>query len=140
MQDILKLSETYSELRKKKNELKDQLASLEVRLRMTEDALIDLMTTAEMQNFKRADGTQFIIVNKTYPSAIPETKQELYEILRGHGYDDLFTINSQTLSSTLRQWREEAEYDDDKRQLMQIINPYIKVEERLSISMRKGKK
>jgi len=139
MDRIIGLSEYYSELRARKDDLKAQLSELEKDLKGVEVDLISAMTDAEMQNFKRADGTQFIVVNKSYPSAIPETKQELYEVLREQGYEDLFTINTQTLSSSIRQWREESEWDEDKATLTELIDPYIRVEERASISMRKGK-
>lgn len=140
MQNILELSERYSALREQKDEIKQQLNDIENKLKVVEAALLDAMVEAEMQNFKRADGMQFIVVNKIYPNAIPETKQELYTILREQGFDDLFTINSQTLSSTLREWEEEAKYDEDKRNLLALIAPYVHKEERLSIQMRKSKK
>jgi predicted RNase H-like nuclease (RuvC/YqgF family) len=138
--NIIALSERYSELRAKKDEIKDELSKIEEHIKTIETALIDAMTTAELQNFTRDDGTQFVVVTRQFPSAKPETKYELYQVLKAEGYDDLFTINTQTLQSTIRQWKEEAEWDTDKARLTQLIDPYIRVEERLSISMRKGAK
>lgn len=139
MQRILELSEKYNALREKKDALKEELSELERELKEVEFELVNAMTDAEMQNFTRSDGTQFVVVNKVYPRAVPETKYELYRLLRERGYDDLFSIHTQTLSSTIKQWLEEAEWNEEKAKLVRDIEPYICTEEIMSISMRKAK-
>jgi hypothetical protein len=140
MQEVITLSQRYSGARARRDEIKAMLDEANDALQQVETELINAMVNAELQNFKRDDGTQFVVVTKQYPAAIPETKQDLYEVLRQQGYSDLFTINSQTLGSQIRQWREEAEYNPQTSELLAQIDPYIRTEERLGISMRRGKK
>jgi hypothetical protein len=96
------LADKIKELRKKKDDLIEQLKAVNKELSEAKKQLVDLMIAEEVGNFKR-DGKTFILTIKRYFAAIPETKEILYEQLREKGYGDLFTINTNTLSAFLKE-------------------------------------
>ena len=93
--------------------------------------MIQEMTTEECESFKR-NGVLFSLVRKEYPSAIPEMKGELYEVMKQRGFEHLFTINTQTLQATLKELK--ANNDD---LMPEWLDGLIQIAEKQSIQVRK---
>ena len=79
------------------------------------------------------DGKTFSLVIKEYPGAVPENKQELYDAMREHGFEHLFTINPMTLSGTVKELK--ANNDD---MLPDWLEGLVSIYEQTSISVRKS--
>ena len=72
---------------------------------------------------------------KEYPAAEPERKQELYKVMKEQGFEDLFTINSNTLSATVRDLKE-----NNDGALPEWLDGLIKIAEKTTIQIRRGRK
>ena len=92
------------------------------------------MTNEELTSFKR-DGTTFSLVTQEYPAPEPDRKPELWEAMKQNGFEDLFTINSQTLTATVKELIAE-----NNGELPEWLGGLIKVAEKNSIRMTKSKK
>lgn len=88
----------------------------------------------ELTSFKR-DGTTFSLVTQEYPAPEPDRKPELWEAMKQNGFEDLFTINSQTLTATVKELIAE-----NNGELPEWLCGLIKVAEKNSIRMTKSKK
>lgn len=99
---LLELSDKLKELRSKKSDLDTESKSVGEQIENVTLEMIDLMTTEELTSFNR-NGTTFSLVTQQYAAPEPERKGELWEAMKANGFEDLFTINSQTLTSTLRE-------------------------------------
>lgn len=100
--NMLQLADRFKELRDMKAVLQDELKALQAELDQTESQLVEVMTTEECSGFKR-NGFGFSLVVKEYPGAIPELKTELYDAMKKHGFEHIFTINPMTLSGTVKE-------------------------------------
>ena len=96
--------------------------------------MIDLMTTEELTSFNR-NGTTFSLVTQEYPAPEPERKGELWEVMKKNGFEDLFTINSQTLSATVKEL-----IAANEGVLPEWLDGLIKIAEKNSIRVAKSKK
>ncbi len=105
---MFEIADKYKGLRITKDDLQFQLKELNKEIDIVERELIDAMMNDEVQNFKR-NGATFSMVLKEYPSAVVERKHELFEVMKKNGFEHLFTINSNTLSSTLKELKENNE-------------------------------
>ena len=121
-------------LRDQKTELQAQLKTVQERIDAAEAELIQMMTDEECTGFDR-NGIRFSLVIKEYPGAVPEEKEELYRRMRSHGFDHLFTINTQTLSATVKELK--ANNDDT---LPDWLEGVIRIFEQPSIRVSKSKK
>jgi hypothetical protein len=74
-------------------------------------------------------------VIKEYPVAEPERKDELYKVMKKQGFEDLFTINTNTLSGTIRDLKE-----NNEGVLPDWLEGLIKFGEKSTIQIRKGRK
>ena len=130
---MLHTADTLKALRDKTNELQAQLKEVQAQIDDTEAALIEMMTTEECSGFDRS-GSRFSLVIKEYPGAVPEEKDELYAQMRLHGFDHLFTINTQTLSATVKELKSN---NDDV--LPEWLEGLIRIYEQPSIRVTKSK-
>ena len=131
---MLSAADRLNALRDQKNELQAHLKAVQEQIDETEAELIQVMTDEECTGFDR-NGIRFSLVIKEYPGAIPEEKEELYRRMRSHGFDHLFTINTQTLSATVK----ELKANNDEM-LPDWLEGVIQVFERPSIRVSKSKK
>lgn len=131
--EIFELADKLKELRKRKSETDSQIKSINAEIEDVESKMISVMTDEELQSFKRA-GSMFSLTVSEYPSAVPERRDALYEVLKQKGYEHLFTINSRTLSSNVKEMIEENEGD-----LPDWLEGLIKIYEKSSITVRKAK-
>jgi len=128
---MLELADQLKKQRDEKNELDFSLKELNKEIELTEQELIQQMTTEECESFKR-NGVTFSLVKKEYPSAVPEKKSELYDIMKEQGFEHLFTINTQTLSATLKELK--ANNEDI---LPEWLDGLVQITEKASIQVRK---
>ncbi|MFI3165312.1 MAG: hypothetical protein R3Y45_03440 [Bacillota bacterium] len=131
-QKIFETADQYKELRAKKDDLQLELKELNVEIETLERALIEAMLSAEVPSFKR-NNALFSMVIKEYPAAVPERKHELYSVLKKKGYEHLFTINTGTLSSQIKELKQN---NDDV--MPEWLDGLVKVAEKQSIQLRKG--
>ena len=128
---MLELADQLKKQRDEKNGLDFNLKELNKEIELTEQELIQQMTTEECESFKR-NGVTFSLVKKEYPSAVPEKKSELYDIMKEQGFEHLFTINTQTLSATLKELK--ANNEDI---LPEWLDGLVQITEKASIQVRK---
>ena len=131
---MLTAADRLKALRDQKSELQAQLKAVQEQIDTTEAELIQVMTDEECTGFDR-NGTRFSLVIKEYPGAVPEEKEELYRRMRTHGFDHLFTINTQTLSATVKELK--ANNDD---MLPDWLEGVIQIFEQPSIRVSRSKK
>ena len=131
--NMLLLADRFKELRDKKAALQDELKALQADLDQAEAALVEAMTTEDCSGFKR-NGFGFSLVVKEYPGAIPELKAELYDAMKKHGFEHLFTINPMTLSGTVKELKSN---NDDV--LPDWLEGLVRIYEQPSITVRKSK-
>lgn len=99
---ILEIADKYLEKREKKSELETQIKDVNKELESLEQELIGLMTDNEIDSFKR-NGILYSVVTREFQSANPERKEELYLQMKKKGFEHLFTINTNTLSATVKE-------------------------------------
>ncbi|HIT61858.1 MAG TPA: hypothetical protein IAC38_00205 [Candidatus Caccovivens faecavium] len=99
---ILEIADKYLEKREKKSELETQIKDVNKELESLEQELIGLMTDNEIDSFKR-NGILYSVVTREFQSANPERKEELYLQMKQKGFEHLFTINTNTLSATVKE-------------------------------------
>ncbi len=131
---MLAAADTLKALRGEKADLQAKLKDVQESIDAVEAELIQLMTDAECTGFER-NGTRFSLVIREFPGAVPEEKEELYHRMRLHGFDHLFTINTQTLSATVKELK--ANNDDV---LPDWLEGVIQIFEQPSIRVSKSKK
>ena len=131
---MLSAADTLKALRDEKSDLQAKLKEVQESIDTVEAELIQLMTDEECTGFDR-NGTRFSLVIKEYPGAVPEEKEELYRRMRTHGFDHLFTINTQTLSATVKELK--ANNDDV---LPDWLEGVIQIFEQPSIRVSRSKK
>ena len=131
---MLTAADRLKTLRDQKSELQAQLKTVQEGIDAAEAELIQMMMDEECTGFDR-NGIRFSLVIKEYPGAVPEEKEELYRRMRSHGFDHLFTINTQTLSATVKELK--ANNDDT---LPDWLEGVIRIFEQPSIRVSKSKK
>lgn len=131
-QRIFELSDELKALKDMKKAQDEELKKTNVAITEVEKALIDEMVNAEISSFKR-NGQGFSLVIQNYPQAEPEQKDKLYKELKARGYEHLFTINHQTLTSTLKEMITENE-----DAMPDWLEGLVKTFEKTSIRIYKG--
>lgn len=131
---LLELSDKLKDLRLQKSELEVQTKGVNEEIDGVMTEMIGIMTTEELTSFNR-NGTTFSLVTTEYPSPEPDKKGELWEAMKENGFEDLFTINSQTLSATIK----ELILENDGV-LPTWLEGLIKIAEKNSIRVAKSKK
>ncbi len=130
---MLELAEQLKSMREDKASLEADLKDLNKDIADVEAQLIELMTTQEVTGFKHA-GSTFSLVIREFPAAEPERKDELYDQMRKHGFENLFTINPMTLSGTVKELK--ANNDDT---LPDWLEGLVKIAEKTGIRVSKSK-
>ena len=131
---LLELSDRLKELRMQKSDLEREVKGINEEIDGVTTEMIDLMTTEELTSFNR-NGTTFSLVTQEYPAPEPERKGELWEVMKKNGFEDLFTINSQTLSATVKEL-----IVANEGVLPEWLDGLIKIAEKNSIRVAKSKK
>ena len=131
---LLELSDFLKELKDKKTELEFKLKNLNGEIESVTTEMIDMMTTEELSSFNR-NGVNFSLVMQEYPSPEPERKAELYDVMKEQGYEELFSINSQTLQATVKELM-----SNNAGALPDWLDGLIKIAEKASIRVTKSKK
>ena len=131
---LLELSDKLKELRTQKSDLEREVKGINEEIDGVTTEMIDLMTTEELTSFNR-NGTTFSLVTQEYPAPEPERKGELWEVMKKNGFEDLFTINSQTLSATVKEL-----IAANEGVLPEWLDGLIKIAEKNSIRVAKSKK
>lgn len=131
---MLELADQLKELRERKSAAQAELKEIGAEIDAVEAALIEIMTAEECTGFKRG-GSTFSLVIKEYPGAVPDCKEELYAQMKQHGFEHLFTINTQTLSATVKELK--ANNDDI---LPEWLDGLISIFEQPSIRVTKSNK
>ena len=131
---LLELSDRLKELRTQKSDLERDVKGINEEIDGVTTEMIDLMTTEELTSFNR-NGTMFSLVTQEYPAPEPERKGELWEVMKKNGFEDLFTINSQTLSATVKEL-----IAANEGVLPEWLDGLIKIAEKNSIRVAKSKK
>ena len=131
---LLELSDRLKELRTQKSDLEREVKGINEEIDGVTTEMIDLMTTEELTSFNR-NGTTFSLVTQEYPAPEPERKGELWEVMKKNGFEDLFTINSQTLSATVKEL-----IAANEGVLPEWLDGLIKIGEKNSIRVAKSKK
>lgn len=129
---MLELADQLIALREKRDAVQDELKGINADIEATEAAMIEIMTAEECAGFKRGNRT-FSLVIREYPGAVPENKAQLYEEMRSHGFDHIFTINPMTLSATVKELKTE-----NNDVLPEWLDGLVRVFEKASISVRKS--
>ena len=130
---LLELSDRLKELRTQKSDLEREVKGINEEIDGVTTEMIDLMTTEELTSFNR-NGTTFSLVTQEYPAPEPERKGELWEVMKKNGFEDLFTINSQTLSATVKEL-----IAANEGVLPEWLDGLIKIAEKNSIRVAKSK-
>ena len=131
---LLELSDKLKDLRLQKSELEVQTKGVNEEIDGVMTEMIGIMTTEELTSFNR-NGTTFSLVTTEYPSTEPDKKGELWEAMKENGFEDLFTINSQTLSATIKEL-----ISENDGVLPTWLEGLIKIAEKNSIRVAKSKK
>lgn len=131
-EQIFKLSDELKELRDTKKYAEQELKEINAQIMEVETALIEQMVNLELSAFKR-NGQSFSLVIQNYPQAEPEQKDRLYEEFKERGFEHLFTINHQTLTSTLKEL-----ITANGDEIPDWLDGLIKFYEKTSIRISKG--
>ena len=128
------LAEFLKELRDQKTELEARVKGLNAEIESITAELIADLIENESTGFNHK-GFNYSLVVKEYPAAEPERKDELYAAMKERGFEELFTINTNTLSATVRDLKE-----NNDGQMPEWLEGLIKVAEKTTIQIRKGRK
>ena len=106
--ELFELSDKYLQARETKQKIEQQLKDATKEMEQLELEMLQKMTDQELDSFKR-NGVLFSMVSREFESANPETKDELYKQFKERGYENLFTINANTLGGVVREMKKENE-------------------------------
>ena len=129
--ELIELSDMYLQVRDTKQKIEQQLKDINQELELIELDMIEKMTNNEIDSFKR-NGVLFSIVSRELESANPETKEELYKQFKARGYENLFTINANTLGGVIREMKR-----DNEGMLPEWLNGLINTYEKQSIRIKR---
>ena len=139
MNELFSLADRLRELKEEKNAFVAQLKDITTDIETVIYKLTEAMATAECSNFTR-NGKQFIMTNTTRWSPEAERKEELYAVLKENGYDHLFTINSQTMSSFIKEQVRETADDNGNTHVPDWLEGLVKSFDDIGITMKAATK
>ena len=139
MNELFILADKLHELRKEKDDFTAMLKDTNTNIDAVERELSDAMAKAECSNFTR-NSKQFILTTTTRWSAEKERKDELYTALKENGYDHLFTVNTQTLGSFIREQVNETENENGETHIPDWLSGLVKSYDDVGITMKSTKK
>ena len=131
---MLELADRLVELREAKAVAEAQLTAINGDIENVQAQLISIMTDQECSGFKRGN-KNFSLVVTALPSPVVECKSELWEVMKAKGFEGLFTINSRTLQSTVK---ELIEANDGM--LPDWLDGLIRVAEKATVRVTKSTK
>ena len=131
---MLELADRLVELREDKAVAEAQLTAINGDIENVQAQLISIMTEQECSGFKRGN-KNFSLVVTALPSPVVECKAELWEVRKTKGFEGLFTINSRTLQSTVK---ELIEANDGM--LPDWLDGLIRVAEKATVRVTKSTK
>ena len=131
---MIEAADKLKALRDRKEELENELKSINADIEDADWFLSELMAQSETQNFTHA-GTMFCLTTKVRANARAGMRSELFEALRANGAGDMIveTVNANTLSSYVKE--QMAENDD---QLPAWLEPVVSVFEKTTVGVRKA--
>lgn len=135
MEKLFTLADRLRNLREEKDTKNARLKEINSEIEIVEQELSDAMTEAECPNFTRG-GKQFIMTTTTRWSAEKARKEELYNALKEQGHNHLFTVNTQTLGSFVREQVEETANDDGETHVPDWLLGLVKSYDDVGISMK----
>lgn len=132
--NIFELADKLKELKNRKKALDEEMKALNAEIDFTDIELSEAMLQEEMQNFKRS-GMLYYLNTKTYASAIPGTKEELFNKLKAEGYGDMIyeTVNANSLSAFIK---EQILMNEEK--LPDWLEGLVNIYDKTTIGIRKG--
>ena len=140
---MFELAEQLRGLRAEKDDTERTLKEINGEIDKVEYQLSEIMAETETQNFTRG-GKQFILTTTTRWSAETGRKENLYAALKENGYDHLFTVNPQTLSSFIKEQVTEAadaeDPCDDEPRVPAWLDGLVKSYDKTGITMKSVKK
>ena len=139
MENLFALADKLRELREEKDTQDAILKDIKSDISDIEYKLTEAMAQAECPNFTR-NGKQFIMTCTTRWSPETERKEELYAVLKDSGYDHLFTINHQTLSSFIREQVSETTNDNGETHIPDWLTGLVKSFDDIGITMKASTK
>jgi hypothetical protein len=137
--ELFLLADKLRALREEKDTTKTILSDIEKEIENTEWKLSEAMAAAECSNFTRGD-KQFILVTTSRWSAADERKEELYEALKEQGFEHLFSVNTNTLASFVKEQVAETADDNGETHVPDWLNGLVKNYDRIGITMKSAKK
>lgn len=99
---MLELADRLVELKESKAATEAQLTAINGDIEAVQTQMVAVMTEQECSSFTRGN-KNFSLVVTALPSPVLECKAELWEVMKANGYEGLFTINSRTLQSTVKE-------------------------------------
>jgi len=129
-----RLAEFLKELRDRKQVLEAEVKGINAEIESVQTELIQDLIDNESTGFNHK-GFNFSLVIREYLSAEAERKDELYKVMKEQGFEDLFTINSNTLSATVKDLKE-----NNDGNLPEWLEGLIKIAEKTTIQIRRGRK
>lgn len=137
--ELFLLADKLRELRAEKDSYKAMLSDVEKDINTVEYKLTEAMASAECSNFTRGD-KQFILVTTSRWSAADGRKDELYDILKEQGFGHLFSVNSNTLASFVKEQVAETADDDGETHVPEWLDGLVKSYEQTGITMKAATK
>jgi hypothetical protein len=129
-------------LRNLREEKDDQIAILKDitnEINEVENELVAAMVDEEVPNFTRGD-KQFVMITKTHWSPEKDRKEDLYAALIENGHEELFTVNSQTLSSFVKEQIEETADENGETSIPDWLVGLVSSYDNTGITMRAANK
>ena len=134
---MFELADKLRALRQEKDDFTAMLKDVNEDIEAVESELSDVMANAECPNFTRGD-KQFILTTTTRWSAESERKEDLYAALKREGYEHLFTVNTQTLGSFVREQVNETADENGETHVPEWLSGLVKSFDDIGITMRRS--
>jgi hypothetical protein len=128
------LLEFLVELRDQKATLEGEVKKLNAEIEDVEAEIIADMMEHEDGKFNHK-GVDCVLVQKEYVSPEPDRKNELWQTMYQQGFGELFSINSRTLQSTVKEIKSE-----NGDTLPEWLDGLVKITEEPSLRISKGRK
>ena len=134
-QEILKLAEDLRALKLRKEVLDKETKDVSAKIDEVDEKLTSAMTENELEKFTH-QGSTFYLKSRLFASPIAGKKEEMIAALKSSGNAALVVeqVNSNTLSSFIKEQRELNNCEDVPEYLKDIVQTYEKV----SVGIRKS--
>lgn len=134
-QEIFKLADELRALKLRKEVLDKELKEVSAKIDEADEKLSLAMTEQEVDKFTH-QGATFYLKSRLFASPIAGKKEEMIEALKSSGNGALVVeqVNSNTLSSFIKEQRELNNCEDVPEYLKDIVQTYEKV----SVGIRKS--